>query len=123
MSQIEKKKERSLKKALIICNGSPPPQTLLKHLWRDSDYRVSADGGANLLHVLTCLAQTVDDRIIFSPIWKFCLNILAMHVLSFGLRWNVWSLFWTHGKRISLQEQLFHCSLFSEEQRELFLRV
>ena len=59
MSQIEKKKERSLKKALIICNGSPPPQTLLKHLWRDSDYRVSADGGANLLHVLNLLPNAV----------------------------------------------------------------
>jgi thiamine pyrophosphokinase len=60
MSQIEKqKKERPLKKALIICNGNPPPQTLLKRLWREADYRVAADGGANLLHVLNLLPDAV----------------------------------------------------------------
>ena len=60
MSQIKKqKKESSLKKALIICNGSPPPKTLLKHFWCESNYRVSADGGANLLHVLNLLPNAV----------------------------------------------------------------
>ena len=51
MSEIEKrKKERLLKKALIICNGNPPPQNLLSQLWQEADYRVAADGGANQLH-------------------------------------------------------------------------
>jgi thiamine pyrophosphokinase len=60
MNQIEKqKKERPLKKALIICNGNPPPQALLKQLWREADYRVAADGGANLLHVLNLLPDAV----------------------------------------------------------------
>ena len=60
MSQIEKqKKERPLKKALIICNGNPPPQALLKQLWREADYRVAADGGANLLQVLNLLPDAV----------------------------------------------------------------
>lgn len=58
MSQIEKKK-RPLKKALIICNGNPPPQVLLKQLWQKADYRVAADGGANLLHVLKLLPDAV----------------------------------------------------------------
>ena len=60
MNQIEKqKKERPLKKALIICNGNPPPQALLKQLWREADYRVAADGGANLLQVLNLLPDAV----------------------------------------------------------------
>ena len=60
MSQIEKQKnERPLKKALIICNGNPPPQAMLKQLWRETDYRVAADGGANLLHVLNLLPDAV----------------------------------------------------------------
>ena len=60
MSQIEKQKEeRPLKKALIICNGNPPPQALLKQLWREADYRVAADGGANLLQVLNLLPDAV----------------------------------------------------------------
>ena len=60
MNQIEKqKKESPLKKALIICNGNPPPQALLKQLWREADYRVAADGGANLLQVLNLLPDAV----------------------------------------------------------------
>ena len=60
MNQIGKqKKESPLKNALIICNGNPPPQTLLKQLWREVDYRVAADGGANLLQVLNLLPDAV----------------------------------------------------------------
>ena len=60
MSQIEKQKiERPFKKALIICNGNPPPQALLKQLWRAADYRVAADGGANLLPALNLLPDAV----------------------------------------------------------------
>ena len=60
MNQIEKQKiERPLKKALIICNGNPPPQALLKQLWHEADYRVAADGGANLLHFLNLLPDAV----------------------------------------------------------------
>ena len=60
MNQIEKqKKESSHKNALIICNGSPPPQSLLKQLWQSADYRVAADGGANLLQVLNLLPDAV----------------------------------------------------------------
>ena len=60
MNQIEKQKnERPLKKALIICNGNPPPQAMLKQLWRKTDYRVAADGGANLLHGLNLLPDAV----------------------------------------------------------------
>ena len=60
MNQIEKqKKESPLKNALIICNGNPPPQALLKQLWREADYRVAADGGANLLQVLNLLPDAV----------------------------------------------------------------
>ena len=60
MSQIEKQKiERPLKKALIICNGNPPPQALLKQLWHKADYRVAVDGGANLLPVLNLFPDAV----------------------------------------------------------------
>ena len=60
MSQLEKqKKEGPLKKALIICNGNPPPRSLLMHLWGEADYRVAADGGANLLHVLNLIPDAV----------------------------------------------------------------
>ena len=38
-----------LKKALIICNGNPPPKSLLSQLWEKTSYHVDADGGANLL--------------------------------------------------------------------------
>ncbi|GIT04149.1 MAG: hypothetical protein CM1200mP28_14080 [Deltaproteobacteria bacterium] len=38
-----------LKKALIICNGNPPPKSLLCQLWEKTSYHVAADGGANLL--------------------------------------------------------------------------
>ena len=53
------KKESLLKNALIICNGNPPPQALLKQLWLEADYRVAADGGANLLHALNLLPDAV----------------------------------------------------------------
>ena len=60
MSQIEKqKKERPLKKALIICNGDPPPKALLLQLWWEVNYRVASDGGANLLHFLNLLPDAV----------------------------------------------------------------
>jgi thiamine pyrophosphokinase len=60
MNQIEKqKKESPLKNALIICNGNPPPQALLNQLWLEADYRVAADGGANLLQVLNLLPDAV----------------------------------------------------------------
>ena len=38
-----------LKKALIICNGNPPPKSILSQLWERTSYRVAADGGANQL--------------------------------------------------------------------------
>lgn len=41
--------ENPLKKALIICNGNPPPKSLLSQLWKKTNYRVAADGGANQL--------------------------------------------------------------------------
>ena len=40
------------KKALIVCNGIRPRESLLYKLWDISDFRVAADGGANLLHSL-----------------------------------------------------------------------
>ena len=43
------KQGKLLKKALIVCNGNPPPKSLLSQLWEKSTYRVAADGGANLL--------------------------------------------------------------------------
>lgn len=54
MTVIEKQK-----KALIICNGNPPPNSLLKKLWTEVDYRVAADGGANLLHGLNLVPDAV----------------------------------------------------------------
>ena len=60
MSEIEKQKKRKrLKKALIICNGNPPPQNLLRQLWQEVDYRVAADGGANQLHELKLVPDAV----------------------------------------------------------------
>ena len=51
MSKIEKQKnDKQLNKALILCNGDPPPRMLLHQLWHETDYRVAADGGANQLH-------------------------------------------------------------------------
>ena len=35
------------KRALILCNGSPPSEVLLKYFWECSDIRICADGGAN----------------------------------------------------------------------------
>ena len=51
MSTIDEiqRQGKLLKKALIICNGNPPPKCLLSHLWEKTTYRVAADGGANLL--------------------------------------------------------------------------
>ncbi len=43
------KQEKLLNKALIICNGNPPPESLLSQLWEKTTYRVAADGGANQL--------------------------------------------------------------------------
>ena len=51
MVKIEKQKvDKQLKKALIICNGDPPPEILMYQLWHRVDYRVAADGGANQLY-------------------------------------------------------------------------
>ena len=51
MSTIDeiKMQGKLLKKALIICNGNPPPKSLLSQLWENTSYHVAADGGANLL--------------------------------------------------------------------------
>ena len=51
MSTIDENqiKGKLLKKALIICNGNPPPKILISQLWGKTTYRVAADGGANLL--------------------------------------------------------------------------
>ena len=43
------KKRNFIKKALIVCNGNPPPKSLLIQLWEKTTYRVAADGGANIL--------------------------------------------------------------------------
>ena len=43
------KQEKFLKKALIVCNGNPPPKSLLYKLWEKTTYHVAADGGANML--------------------------------------------------------------------------
>ena len=61
MSTIDEiqKKEKILKNALIICNGSPPPKSLLCKLWEKTTYRVAANGGANLLIKSKYLPDTV----------------------------------------------------------------
>ena len=61
MSTIDEIQRRGelLKKALIICNGNPPPKSLLSHLWGKTTYRVAADGGANLLHKSKYVPDTV----------------------------------------------------------------
>jgi len=43
------KQGKLLKNALIVCNGNPPPKSLLYQLWEKTTYHVAADGGANLL--------------------------------------------------------------------------
>ena len=49
MSTIDEiqRQGKLLKKALIICNGNPPPKSLLRQLWENTSYRLAADGGAN----------------------------------------------------------------------------
>ena len=47
------------KKALIICNGDPPIESLLYKLWEISDFRVAADGGANLLHSFNLIPDAI----------------------------------------------------------------
>ena len=60
MSDINKQKEgEPFKKAVIICNGKPPPEKLLYHLWQVADYRVAADGGANQLYGLNLIPDAV----------------------------------------------------------------
>ena len=44
-----RKQEKFLKKALIVCNGNPPPKSILYKLWEKTTYHVAADGGANIL--------------------------------------------------------------------------
>ena len=47
------------KKALIICNGDPPRENLLFRLWEISEFRIAADGGANLLHSLNLFPDAI----------------------------------------------------------------
>ena len=47
------------KKALIICNGDPPRENLLYSLWEISEFRIAADGGANLLHSLDLFPDAI----------------------------------------------------------------
>ena len=53
------KQGKLLKNALIICNGNPPPKSLLYQLWEKTTYRVAADGGANLLVKNKCMPDAV----------------------------------------------------------------
>ena len=60
MSEINKQKEDLPQNiALIICNGNPPPAKLLHQLWQEVDYRVAADGGANLLYCYNLIPDAV----------------------------------------------------------------
>ena len=60
MKEIKIKREKTLfEKALIICNGEPPPDHLLFKLWEDTDFRVAADGGANRLISLDLIPDAV----------------------------------------------------------------
>ena len=52
-------KKNISKKALIICNGKPPPDQLLFKLWKETDFRVAADGGANRLNTLDLVPDAV----------------------------------------------------------------
>tara|TARA_B100000700_G_scaffold325986_1_gene436256 strand:- start:885 stop:1535 length:651 start_codon:yes stop_codon:yes gene_type:complete len=47
------------KKALIVCNGDHPQKDLLCKLWKLSDFRVAADGGANLLHAMNLFPDAI----------------------------------------------------------------
>ena len=53
------KQDKLLKNALIVCNGNPPPKSLLYQLWEKTTYRVAADGGANLLVKNKCMPDAV----------------------------------------------------------------
>ena len=53
------KQGKLLKNALIVCNGNPPPKSLLYQLWEKTTYRVAADGGANLLVKSKCMPDAV----------------------------------------------------------------
>ena len=61
MSTIDEiqKQGKLLKSALIVCNGNPPPKSLLYQLWEKTTYRVAADGGANLLVKSNCMPDAV----------------------------------------------------------------
>ena len=61
MSNIDEiqKQGKILKNALIVCNGNPPPKSLLYQLWEKTTYRVAADGGANLLVKSKCMPDVV----------------------------------------------------------------
>jgi len=58
INEIQKQGELP-KKALIVCNGNPPPKNLLSKLWEKTTYRVAADGGANILIKSKYLPDTV----------------------------------------------------------------
>ena len=61
MSTIDEiqKEGKLLKNALIVCNGNPPPKSLLYQLWEKTTYRIAADGGANLLVKSKCIPDAV----------------------------------------------------------------
>ena len=61
MSTIDEiqKEGKLLKNALIVCNGNPPPKSLLYQLWEKTTYRIAADGGANLLVKSKCMPDAV----------------------------------------------------------------
>ena len=61
MSTIDEiqKQGKLVKNALIVCNGNPPPKSLLYQLWKKTTYRVAADGGANLLVKSKCMPDAV----------------------------------------------------------------
>lgn len=60
MNEVKKQKKIEVpKKALIVCNGDPPPNKLLQRLWKEVDFCVAADGGANLLQSLNLIPDAV----------------------------------------------------------------
>ena len=83
MSKINKQKDdKLLKKALILCNGNPPPATLLHHLWKEVEYRVAVDGGANQLQLYNLIPDAVvgDFDSLNLEIRKNLPNTILFHV-------------------------------------------
>ena len=83
MNEINhKKEEKPFKKALIICNGNPPPAKLLYHLWKEVEYRVAVDGGANQLQLYNLIPDAVvgDFDSLNLEIRKNLPNTILFHV-------------------------------------------